>query len=109
MPSDWSKIQQVLDWVESYAKINNTCVIFCDFIWNGNLTNPVKIKMKNISSNLEFLSHYIEMGKNITSNAVVNPNTTYLINELASWIDVAHPNDKGHSLVFNNIRLECGL
>lgn len=109
VPSDWTKIQQVLDWVESYAKINNTCVIFCDFIWNGNLTNPVKIKMKNISSNLGFLSHYIEMGKNITSNAVVNPNTTYLINELASWIDVAHPNDKGHSLVFNNIRLECGL
>ena len=107
--TDWDKIEAVLNELQMQAAINNNFVVFCDFLWRANLQLNLRVKMNEVSEALGYKSLYLNLAQSLTEDAKIETSTTYLTTDLSSWTDTAHPNDKGHSVLFNIIRNSIGL
>lgn len=106
--ADFTKYNQVMQWVYQYATSKKTCVAFCDFLWTHASDHYVKFKMKEKATQLGNSALYIDIPKTLTSDGSV-PTSTYLTTTISSWSDVSHPNNKGHRIVFTQIKKALGI
>lgn len=101
--ADLTAALQVLDWVVNYAIAENTVVIFSDFLWTHTVDNTIRIKLKEVSKSLNTKGLYINIPETLSETGGV-VSSSYLISNLLAWADSSHPNDRGHRLVFNQIK-----
>lgn len=100
---DLTAALQALDWVVKYAIAENTVVIISDFLWTHTLNNTIKLKLKEIAKSLSTKGLYINIPETLSeSGGVIS--SSYLISDLLAWADSSHPNDKGHRLIFSQIK-----
>ena len=100
---DLTSALQALDWVVKYAVAENTVVVFSDFLWTRALDNPIKLKLKDVAKALGNKGLYINIPSTLSEiGGVVS--SSYLISDLLAWADSSHPNDKGHRLIFSQIK-----
>lgn len=92
-----------LDRLIAKAIENKTIIVFLDFIWLKNESNIIKSKFKSLANSNPKICLYVNFNENLTVNGSV-PTSSYLVNDLKSFVDAAHPNDLGHKYIFVNLK-----